>query len=68
MAGIPNGSVAPHHTLLLLMDSGPWALLMGKAEASGGPYLPCSQALVVGAQAREPVAVGNRAVWEPGPR
>lgn len=61
MAGIPNGSVAPHHSLLLLMDSGPWALLMGKVEASAGRSRSCP-ALVVGAQAREPMAVGNRAV------
>lgn len=64
MAGIPNGLVA----LLLLVDSGLWALLMGRVEASAGHSLSCSQALFVRAQAREPATVGKRAVWEPDPR
>lgn len=67
MAGIPNWY---HHTLLLLMGSGLWASLMRRVKASAGHYLYGSQVLVVGAQARGaqargPVAVGNRAACEP---
>lgn len=48
------------------MDSG-HTLLMGKMGASAGHCLSCSQVLVVGAQARNLVAVGSRVVLESGP-